>query len=201
MLLTLQESIDILKNEIGCDSFTETGAVDGSGTFSTVGISDELVGTATGDLTEVLEANDLLIINQAAYVITSVSVGGLSISSEIELTDSTWQYVKSENATTFLAGQQKRNQSLNTSSRLILANTCEQDPIPESFKLAASLLACRFFDGYKSDINNLNITSEKIGDISTSYDRSKLTEPLPNDIINILGACYIGGIQPGFFSK
>jgi len=201
MIVTLQEAIDILQNELGCDSFTETGTVDGSGTFSTVGISTTLTGTGTGDLTLLLSANDLLVINQVVYLIVSVSVGSIEIDNAVELTDSAWQYVKEANATTFKSSQKKRNQSLNVSDRLIVANTCETDPIPENKKLATSLLACRLFDGYSSDVNDSNVVSEKIGDISTTFDRSKLVEPIPQDIINILGDCYIGGAQPSFFSK
>jgi hypothetical protein len=201
MIISLQEAINILNNELGCDPFTETGAVNGSGTFSTVGISSTLEGDGTGDLTDFLEINDLLVIDQVSYRITSVSTGELEIAGEIELTEAKWQYVKVEDSVQFLKDQKRRQQSLNVSTRIIESNTCETDPIPESKKLATALLACRYYEGYSSDVNNSNILSEKIGDISTSYDRSKLVEPIPKDIIDILGDCYIGGAQPSFFTK
>ena len=200
MIITLQEAIDLLANEIGVDSFTETGAVDGSGTFSTSGVSTNLVGTSTGNLTVILASNDYVVIDQVAYKIVSVSVGSLVISDAIELADASWQYVKALDYSTFATNQKKRNQSLGTSTRLIESVKCDTDPIPDNVKFATALLTSKYYIGY-SPSYNINVTSEKIGDLSTSYDLNRLQDPIPKDIIDILGDCYIGGSQPAFFSK
>ena len=201
MSLNIVDAMDILADEYGCSDYTDTGAISAPGTLSTTGLSSVLNGSGTGNITTYLAVDDLVVIDYVHYTVTAVTSNTITIDKQINIsTPKSWSYVKEDEATEYKAEMNKRNRALSTANRLVVLYGCDENPMPNDHKTAVALLACRLYNETFTLFAKQNVVSEKIGDVSYTYSSNQMT-PLPKDIILLLGDCYKGGIQPGFFEK
>ena len=201
MSLSIVDAMDILSDEYGCSDYTDTGAITALGTVSTSGNSNVLNGVNTGNITTYLAIDDLVVIDYEHYTVTAVTTSTITIDKTINIPNpKTWSYVKEDEAEDYKKEMNKRNRALSTANRLVVLYGCDENPMPENHKTAVALLACRLYNGTFSTIQKMNVTSERIGDMSYTYSNQQMP-PLPKDIIFLLGDCYNGGIQPDFFTR
>jgi len=205
MWVTLQEAVDILTLEMGCDSFANTPSyvIPGTSQFSTTGSSTTLAWTGLGGLLTLLSVGDLIVISQIGYSVISVNTNSAVIDTAINLTTNTsWNKVLLADAVAYQAFNKLRNQALYTAyKRLLRYVVTPETPVQVAYQEAQSHLACLYMRTPMRLRGNTNIVSESLGDMSYSYDLSKIVEPIPYDIIQILGALYIGIGNPVFFRK
>lgn len=206
--VTLSEAVEILSQELGFDKFIERSEFETQSDLKliTSGPSTTLDLSGTGNLQDNLKVNGFLLIGLIKYQIKSVTENSVEIDSEISLSEETrFSFVDPSNTAAWEKFYKTKEQSLATAYKIISRNVeSVSEDVPESFKEAQSKLAAFYFQNQKNlpyGKDKTRIQSERIGDISTSYDTSKLQEKLPAWVIDILGNSYRSDFDPIFFNR
>jgi len=205
--VSLSEAVGILDQELGCDSFIQapTGQLTDTGLASN-GVGSVITITGSPDLTGILVAGDLVILDWNYYSILNVTSTTITIAETLTAnTDISWAYVKEINIPTFLISYNKRLKALNTAYNILARNTTPPDVVVQSeYKEAQSKLACLYYSNamaLPNQFEDRSITSKSVGDMSVSYDRNIKKQTVPQFIQDILGSYYLSPMRGAFFEK